>query len=97
MTSEPAAALSLGSAECGLNVFLTFVVRAVEPDSRLPIRVLIVLLDVARQGLDVVVNERMTQFASRSFNYHVLVHFHVGHAGILILQAAFETAQAFAE
>jgi hypothetical protein len=52
MAPQPSAALRLRSPKRGLNVLLAAV--AIKPDARLPIRVLVVLLDVTRQRLDVV-------------------------------------------
>src|ERR1700722_18684077 len=95
MAAQPATALGLGSPEGRLNVFIIIILVsvAVEPDSRFPVGVFIVLLDVTRQGLDVVVDQRMGEFARRSINHDVLVDFHVGHGGVLILQAALEAAE----
>src|SRR6267378_2445644 len=57
MAPQPSAALRLRSPKRGLNVLLAAV--AIKPDARLPIRVLIVLLDVTRQRLDIVMCERL--------------------------------------
>src|ERR1700730_13037069 len=95
MAPQPSATLRLCSPKGGLNVLLAAV--AVKPDARLPIRVLVVLLDVTRQGLDVVMDKWMNQPKRCSRHDNVFVYFHVGHAGILILQAAFEAPKSLAE
>src|ERR1700676_4172255 len=58
MAPQPSATLRLRSPKGGLNVLVAAV--AIKPDARLPIRVLVVLLDVTRQGLDVVMDERLS-------------------------------------
>jgi hypothetical protein len=94
-TPQPSPLLRLCSPEGWLNLLLSVV--PIKPDARLPIRILVVLLDVTKQRFDVVMDKRVHELARRSPDDDVLMHFHVGHAGILILKAAFETSQAFAE
>src|SRR6266478_224244 len=86
MPPQPSATLRLSPPKAGMNVLVVSIAGAIEPDTRLPIRVLIVLLDVTRQGLDVVMDERMGELARCSIYDDVLMHFHVGHARVLILQ-----------
>src|SRR6267378_5488286 len=95
MAPQPSASLRLRSPKGGLNVLLA--PAAIEPDARLPIRVLVVLLDVTRQGLDIVMDERLNQLTRCSCYDDMLMDFHVGNAGILILKAAFEAPESLAE
>src|ERR1700675_1680890 len=95
MAPQPSATLRLRSPKRGVNVVMATV--PIEPDARLPIRVLVVLLNVPRQGLDVVMDERLNQLTRGSRYDDVFMHFHVGHAGILILKAAFEAPESLTE
>src|SRR5450755_2269056 len=70
---------------------------ALQPYSRVPIGILIVLADVARKGLDVVMEERVLQLCGLAADYHVLMHFHVCHGSILVFQAALKPAFTAAE
>src|ERR1700692_436796 len=97
MPPQPSTTLRLRSPKRRLNIHIGSIVIAITPHARFPIRVLIVLLDVTRQGFDVVMDKRMDKFPSASFYDDVLMNFHVGHAGILILKAAFEPSQSLTE
>ena len=55
------------------------------------------LLDVTRERLHVVMNQRIPQLCRRAFDDDVLMHFHVRHGSILIFQAAFITSLAVGE
>src|SRR5262249_14591146 len=67
------------------------------PDPRLPIRILIVLLDVAGETGDVAMKQPVLQLGCRSVHDHVLVYFHVGHRGVLVSGAALESSLASTE
>src|ERR1035437_2505363 len=94
---EPSPALRLSAKQIGAHRFRIRGAFRLQEHARFPVRVLIVLEDVARQGIDIVVDQRVVQLRGGPIYHHVFVDFDVGHGGILILQAAFKAASPFAE
>src|SRR5260370_36843725 len=63
MPPQPSATLRLSPPKAGMNVLVVFIAGAIEPDTRLPIRVLIMLFVATRHGLDDVMAERIDESA----------------------------------
>src|SRR5258707_13980067 len=95
MPPQPSATLRLRSPKGGLNVLLAAV--AIKPDARLPIRVLVVLLDVTRQELDVVMDKRRIKLTSGGRYDHVFDCCDLGHSGILVVNGGIEPRESLAE
>src|SRR5437667_363038 len=85
---QPATPLSL-SRKQGRRKFAGF---SLKPNASFPIRVLIVLLNVAGERVAVMVQQRILQPCGPAAHNDMLVHFHVTHRAVLVLEAAFESA-----
>src|SRR6202007_729767 len=87
-------ALSLRSEQRGRQVFA--VCFTLEPNLRLPVRILIMLPDVTRQGLRIVVEKRMLEPPDSArcipIDDNMLVNFHIGHGCVLVFETAFKMA-----
>ena len=53
--------------------------------------------DIARERFHIVMNQRIAQPRRCAFDDDVLMHFHIGHGRVLILQAAFIASLAAAK
>src|SRR2546428_600960 len=85
---QPATPLSL-SRKQGRRKFAGF---SLKPNASFPIRVLIVLLNVAGERVAVTVQQPILQPCGPAAHNDMLVHFHVTHRAVLVLEAAFESA-----
>src|SRR2546422_3934925 len=85
---QPATPLSL-SRKQGRRKFAGF---SLKPNASFPIRVLIVLLNIAGERVAVMMKQRIAEHPYIPVNDDVLVHFHVTHRAVLVLEAAFESA-----
>src|SRR5450631_1615807 len=92
---EPSSALCLSTEQIRAHLFR--IAFWLQKHARLPVRVLIVLQDVTRQGIDIVVDQWIAQRGGGPIYHHVFVDLDVGHGRILILQTAFKTTSPFAE
>ena len=89
--SQPSTPLRLRSEKRGRQISgapLSF-----KPDARVPVRLLIVLLNVVRKRLHVVMDQGMLQLTDpvARLSDHMFVDFHIGHRIILLRQPALKT------
>lgn len=82
---EPTAALRLRPEKRRRNFIASTFLRQ---HARFLVRIFIVLLDVARQPFDVVMNQRMLEARRLTFDVDMFMDLHICHRRVLILQPA---------